>query len=94
MEQFNQRGNELTWNSDGIIFIDQISIPNSDMFVLFPYLFKHKHPKNLTGFEDFVEKINAMGLDHLILKRNSHAKSLNLTKTQQTKPDSNWWYIG
>ena len=26
IRQFQNRGNELTWNSDGVIFIDQVSM--------------------------------------------------------------------
>ena len=99
LEQFSSRGNELTWNSDGIIFIDQISIPNSDIFVLFPYLFKAKHPKNLNGFNDFVQKISEMGLDHLIAKKSLSTKksfhSLSQSNdTKSAKNADNWWYLG
>ena len=90
LEQFNNRGDELTWNSDGVIFIDQISIPNSDIFVLFPYLFKTKHPKDLKGFDDFIGKITEMGLSHLIVKK-AILPQKNLVKMKESK--SNWWYL-
>ena len=47
LQQFNIRGDELTWNSDGVIFVNQTSLPQSDIYILFPYLFKMKHPKTL-----------------------------------------------
>ena len=93
MEQFNSRGNELTWNSDGVIFIDQVSIPNSDIFLLFPYLFKAKHPKNLNGLQDFVQKIKEMGLDHLItvgIKKSTK----NQDSPTKTGESVNWWFLG
>jgi hypothetical protein len=89
LNQFNKRGNELTWNSDGVILIDQTSIPNSDIYLLFPYLFKMKHPKNLTGFEDFQKKIYEMGLDHLIVKRYKPVKENKKTSNEPL----NWWYL-
>ena len=92
LEQFNSRGNELTWNSDGVIFIDQVSIPNSDIFLLFPYLFKAKQPKNLNGFQDFVQKLSEMGLDHLITARKKIVKTEDTPKKTGESP--NWYYLG
>ena len=96
LEQFNIRGDELTWNSDGVIFIDQVSIPNSDIFILFPYLFKTKHPKDLQGFDDFIDKITQLGLSHLIVKKStsilSAKSSTHLTKMNKNE-SKNWWYL-
>ena len=92
LRQFDARGNELTWNSDGIIFIDQTSIPNSNIYVLFPYLFKHKHPKPLPGFDDFINKIKAMGLEHLILQKS--LKTTEKVSFSNQKSEPNWWYLG
>ena len=100
LDQFNKRGNELTWNSDGIIFIDEVSIPNSDIYVFFPNLFKKSHPKSLPGFQDFLQKIIDMGLDHLISKGTKSSLKEKATKTvaneSETKSsdDLNWWYLG
>ena len=91
LRQFNQRGTELTWNSDGIIFKDQTSIPESNIFTFFPYLFKMKHPKNMTGFDDFIQKINEMGLSNLILQKAPKVRE-KLSKLSGTGP--NWWYLG
>jgi hypothetical protein len=92
LQQFNQRGNELTWNSDGVIFIDQTSIPESNIFQLFPYLFKMKHPKDMAGFDDFQQKIHDMGLDHLIVKR---LKTFTSTSKKNSNQNTvkNWWFL-
>ena len=91
LQQFNERGTELTWNSDGVIFVDQVAIPESNIFTLFPYLFKMKHPKTLLGFEDFVDKIDKMGLIHLTVKKTPKARP-KLGNPSSSEP--NWWYIG
>ena len=73
LKQFDLRSNELTWNSSGIIFIDQTSVPNSNIFLIFPHLFKARGKstsKNIIGFDEFVYKIHEMGLDDLILHPN------------------------
>ena len=94
LDEFNNRGTELTWNSDGVIFKDQTSIPQSNIFELFPYLFKHKHPKSLTGFEDFVEKIDQMGLSHLIVKSISKPVNLKAKTETETSSSKNFWFLG
>ena len=91
LQTFNNRGNELTWNSDGVIFIDQTSIPQSDIFKLFPYLFKTKRPKNLEGFDDFVQKLDFMGLTHLIAVKPK--KITNLISSPSKNRSQNWWYL-
>ena len=90
LRQFQSRGNELTWNSDGIIFIDQVAIPQSDIFVFFPYLFKHKHPKTLVGFSDFVQKLRDMQLQHLIVTKTRTIPP----SSQSSNPSGNWWFLG
>ena len=34
LNQFNERGNELTWNNSGTIFINTIAVPQSNIFKL------------------------------------------------------------
>lgn len=42
LSEIDKRGSELTWNSSGTIFINQIAIPQSNIFLLFPLLLKKK----------------------------------------------------
>lgn len=97
LKEFSKRGQELTWSTDGIIYIDEISLPSTDIYVLFPYLFKAKRPKNLFGFEDFVQKINCMGLNHLIYQKPKPYDCSKVTESTQkpttTENLTNWWYI-
>ena len=105
LKQFNSRGSELNWDTAGVIYINGNAIPNSDIFLLFPYLFRAKRPKKLNGFDDFVAQIIEMGLNNLLFKsvRNfavtKKAKEIKPT-TGITSPvlvdDSkdNWWFLG
>ena len=93
--ELNQRPNELTWNSDGVIFIDQVSVPGSNMFTLFPLLFKKQKTKNIQGLDDFEKKIEQMQLSHLHKKELKKSPKLeNDSKTSQNSSSMPWWYIG
>lgn len=97
LQIFDDRSSELTWNSSGVIFIDQIAIPNSNIFYCFPFLFKQKPPKNLQGFNDFLNKIVDMGLSHYIAVKHNKKIDLpqtNLTDFNEKKDDVPWWYLG
>jgi len=101
IEQFEARPNEFTWNSNGVIFINQTPIPNSNIFVLFPLLFKANvlNKKKYSGFEELVNKISDMNLEHLILKnkgkkmekKSEKSEDIGKVKEQQKVQ---WWYIG
>ena len=99
LQHFNSRPNEITYDSSGTIYIDTVAIPNSDIFVCFPYLFKAKHRKDLSGFNDFKQKINDMGLNHLIFRtEKNYQLETNSSKEQKqthSKKDKeiNWWFI-
>ncbi len=79
LQNINERGSELTWNSSGIVFIDKISIPNTNFFIIFPHLFQNVMPsKEIPGLQEVVKKLNIMGLGQYIglnLCSNENAKS-------------------
>ena len=92
VKAFDERANEITWDAAGNIYLDEEVLPNANIFQLFPYLFRKKHPKNLPGIADFVQKLNAMGLSHLI---NSNVQKLKVTSEATSgEGESNWWYLG
>lgn len=92
LEIFNTRGSELTWNSNGVIFIDQLAVPKTDIYLLFPYLFKKQKPKH-EGYNILVQKINDMGLqDYITLPVSSH-QQISSEKELDEK-DIPWYYIG
>ncbi|MBM3937185.1 MAG: hypothetical protein FJ333_00825 [Sphingomonadales bacterium] len=80
ISSFDQRSNEFTWDSSGTVYIDQHSVPKSDIFKIFPCLFKKSHPKRLPGFQDVYLKLKSMGLLHLIRSSSSSPPVEKMTK--------------
>ena len=96
LQHFNSRPNEVTYDSSGVIYIDTVAIPHSDIFVYFPYLFKAKHRKNLIGFSDFKQKIIDIGLSNLIFKSERNFEVRSYDKKHETSTNDkeiNWWFI-
>jgi hypothetical protein len=99
LEAFQENPNAITWNSDGVIFINQDSLPNSNIFILLPELFKKDPNKKLPGFFEFTSEIATLGLGHLIergILRGLHrpAPLENQKELYQGLKKENWWYIG
>jgi len=94
---FDERPNELTWDSAGNVYADEQSIPNANIFELFPYLFRKRAPKGLSGLADLVKKLQAMGVGHLINcpsveKTKATPKSTAAPIVPSTSGD--WWFLG
>jgi hypothetical protein len=82
----------LTWNPSGVIFVDQVAIPNSNIFDILPIIYKQKYPaKTIIGLQEFISKVNLMGLGHLI---NLKPMSSKMKSTQPSESYTNWWYLG
>jgi hypothetical protein len=104
LEEFDKRGSELTWNSSGIIFIDQVAIPGSNLFTLFPLLFKLRRSEKLIGLNDLIQKIDEMGLSSYIVHKNSlkrkspqnknHQETEKKMKKDIENEDFPWYYLG
>jgi hypothetical protein len=100
LKYFNQNGEKITFNSAGTIFIDQVALPSSNIFEIFPILFKRKNLKRrIPGLNDFLEKLQELGLNHLVLlnkittKTNQNQKK-NLEDHGLKNEASNYWYLG
>jgi hypothetical protein len=94
---FDERPNELTWDSAGNIYADEQAIPNANIFELFPYLFRKRAPKTLTGLPDLIEKLQGMGLGHLINCPSVQPKKVSKTTPQpipQPSTSGDWWFLG
>lgn len=96
LEEFDKRGNELTWNSSGVLFIDQDAVPNTNFFILFPLLFKRFTKNKVPGLSELILKINQMGLGDFISHKNPKKSITKLSEDFNLDKESNipWWYIG
>jgi hypothetical protein len=91
INNFDQRGTEFTWNSNGVIFVDQVAVPLSNIYEIFPLLFRaSKNHKHIPGFMETVHKITEMGLASYITAKDSSRQS----GLGAFDPLSHWWYIG
>jgi hypothetical protein len=84
--------------SDGVIFVNQVSIPGSNIFELFPFLYKSIKPKSVPGLLDFLAKIKEMGLQEYIVlsQKDSHKLEIPSRADQEEQSGSsstNWWFL-
>jgi hypothetical protein len=93
--------NELSWDKQGVIFIDQKSLPDSDIKSLFPKLFrKVSHPDKIMYLNEVSSKIASLGLGSLINRRLTAGLSRTKPVLNQNELREkivglkNWWYIG
>ena len=89
---FDERPNEITWDSTGNIYLDEQSLPNSNIFEVFPYLYRKRSKKSLQGLNDFILKIQSMGLGHLIYA-SVKVKAPAEKSTSNEKSLNPWWYL-
>lgn len=98
LKQINENAQHITFNSSGNLFIDGISIPETNFFDLFPLLFKKKLAKEkiTDGLLALFKKIQELNLSPLISLQLSLSNSQNLTQTSTRAPQlpPNFWYIG
>lgn len=96
LKHFDERPNELTWDSSGNIYIDEKVIPNANIFALFPLLFRRKVSKKHTGIDDFLTKIQSMGLSSLIKLQSkiSTMPAVNSIINPDYIKNEKWWFLG
>lgn len=101
----NQYPEQITWNHDGVIFIDQVSIPNSNIFRIFHCLFSPACASTAgsrTGLDELLHKIKEMHLDHLTFlkgekedaKDESNLENLPDFSSDDSSSDLPWWFLG
>jgi hypothetical protein len=101
VEELQNFPNDITWDSNGTIYIDQHSLPDSNINVLFPKLFrKVGKPGEVLHLKEVASKIASLGFGHLINGRltnglNRKKPLLNHDELAlKIKAHPNWWYIG
>jgi hypothetical protein len=101
LNSLQQFSSDLTFKDDGTIFIDQTSLPLSNIFKIFPFLFKPvKSVETIPFLFEVATKIASLGLGHLINKRLTQGllrKNTILDQEKlhmQIKSSKHWWYLG
>ncbi|MBM3939263.1 MAG: hypothetical protein FJ333_11515 [Sphingomonadales bacterium] len=93
LDILEQRPNDVSFDSAGTLYINGLSLPETNMQVIFPALFKKK-VKNITGVSELLAKLKEMNLMHLV----SHSKKAkeitpSTSKPSATKAKANWWFL-
>lgn len=88
---FETHPNDVTFDAKGTVYINSTSIPNSNIFVLFPALFK-KRGKSAQGLSELLVKLEQMNLLHLISRSKLHTPKVTHSLTNQPM-QKNWWYL-
>ena len=91
--------NELTFDSFGRIIINGVGIPGSNIYVIFPLLFKNKKESSLIGFKELKKKIEDMGFGDDIKTQVGRGKEkAKFKQTVTFEPSSAsyqpWYYLG
>jgi hypothetical protein len=80
-------------HKDGIIFINQISIPGSNIFEIFPFLFKSHKPRSVPGLSDTVTKLIEMGLQDYFVLSALDLKRKEFPDTSKIDNNDKWWFL-
>ncbi len=104
---FNRYPEEISWNSEGVIFLDETSIPNSNIYQIFPLLYSNSPLSKsldkpiLNSLLELLKKIKELHLDHLILRKvpdsveKVYKRENNLEELSSNDSDDYaWWFIG
>lgn len=84
---FEKQPNDITFDTKGTIFIDNEPLPNANMRLVFPALFK-KRSKDVEGLNEVLSKLDQMELLHLVNRKRSPPPKVT-TNLQAL----NWWYL-
>lgn len=90
IDSFDELSNEITWDSKGTVYIDQISIPNSNIYTIFPRLFKRPLAQKVPGLIQIFEKLKVLGLSSLCGDHEIQSGQGSESKAVKNQ----WWYIG
>lgn len=101
LKELHKNVNEISWDQTGIICIDNKLLPNSNIKILFPKLFKKvSNSYKVKYLNEFSSKIATLGLGSLINRNLTYGlirtKSINnhLELRAKINAQKKWWYIG
>ena len=91
----------LTWSNTGTVFINQLSVPNSNIYEIFPKLFKFvKNLDAVFGLSEVINTIASLGFGSLINRQYISGltrpyKILNQDSIfEDLKTHKYWWFLG
>lgn len=98
LQSINNLPMEISFTSDGDVYIDNKSIAEANFFKIFPALYT-KSKTNIPGLSEVTTKLASLNLGHLfhkgMLKVFKRPKSYKFDLlSAHTQTSKNWWYIG
>lgn len=91
----------ISWDKNGVVFIDHTSLTQSNIYEIFPKLFKFtKNYEKVFGLPEVITTIATLGFGYLINKHylkglSRHQRILNHDSIyKEIKSKKNWWYLG
>lgn len=90
----------IHWTENGVISVTGDQIPNSNIYVVFPELYKFHPNLKIPGLTNVLQYLCSYGLGHLIRKTKywflvRHSKSRKLNQIGKGLPkDIPWYYLG
>ena len=99
LSNIQERPLDISFKTNGEVYIDSESVPDANIFTIFPELFVRKHKKIVPGLSELATKIASLHWGHLIskgitkgLKRPRNYK-VHENTTHTLKEFKNWWYM-
>jgi len=99
LEKIKQDPLSIDFNAKGELFIDSVSIPDANIFEIFPQLFDRKKKKLIPGLFELAAKISFLNYGYLIspgitkgLKRPKNYE-MHKDTTTSLKELKKWWYM-
>lgn len=90
----------ITWSDTGFVSINHESLPNSNIYEIFPKLFKYvKNPEKIFGLPEVITEIATLGLGSLINRNyltgmsRTHKIINHDSLLSETRNLKNWWYL-
>jgi hypothetical protein len=101
LSELKNHPSDLTWDNAGVVYVNQQSLPQSDIKYLFPRLFrKVAHPDKIIHLHEIANKIASLGLGSLINRKLTGGTSRIKPMTNhdemahKIKQYEHWWYLG
>lgn len=93
LKEIELRSAEITFDSQGVIYIEGESIEGSNFFKFLPLLYKKRKPKKIQGFDEFLQKLLNMGLQNLFLLKQKQNPVISMPKNVETSNNDFWWVL-